>query len=288
MKDVGKSLCILLWGSLLVALFVGCASAPALEGSRREFDYVPPVFPAEVPEPVKTVVEPEEQSAGESEVEMDSDEIEVEKEPSSSKGFFSRIFSRENSGQSTSTVERVGDQREQMVDEEGVAVQQGPADSVYRIRAGDAMIITLTGSGGLSEQIETVVDDQGAVKLRFIGAVPAEGLTTTELEREIELEYTERQQIYRNVTARAVVPNTFYFIGGEVRQPGRFPIIGRVTLSQAVVAAGNFTEWANDRRIILVRNNERNELDFRNISRNPLQDVELLAGDVITVTRSTF
>ncbi|MGA0332728.1 MAG: polysaccharide biosynthesis/export family protein, partial [Kiritimatiellia bacterium] len=95
-------------------------------------------------------------------------------------------------------------------------------------------------------------------------------------------------KIYRDVTVRVVVPNTFYFIGGEVRQPGRFPMVGRVTLSQAVVAAGNFTEWANERQVILVRNNERVMINFRKIKENPNLDVELLAGDVITVERSTF
>jgi len=160
--------------------------------------------------------------------------------------------------------------------------------AAYLLQVGDPLIISVSGPQ-LEDRFETSVDERGFVKLRFIGSVRATGRTATELEREIEAEYTDRQKIYREVYVRVHVPNNFYFIGGEIRQPGRFPLVGRVTLSQAVVAAGNFTEWARrDGRLILVRNNERSTLFFRDIVSDPSQDVELRPGDVITVERSTF
>ncbi len=163
-----------------------------------------------------------------------------------------------------------------------------PENAIYKLKNGDTVFIYLSGAGGLSEQIETVIDTRGNVKLRFIGAVKASGLSATELETEIEAEYIERQKIYRSLVARVVVPNTFYFIGGEVRSPGRFPLAGRVTLSQALVAAGNFTEWANPKKIVLVRNNERRTINYRDIVENPALDVELKAGDIVTVERTVF
>lgn len=156
----------------------------------------------------------------------------------------------------------------------------------YLLRIGDPLQIHITGSG-LDEQLEMPVDENGEITLRFIGRVRAAGRSLAELEREIELEYTERQQIYRQIFVRVTVPYTFYFIGGEVRNPGRFPLVGRVTLSQAIVAAGNFTEWARrDGRLTLVRNNERTVILFREILDDPTRDIELRTGDVITVERS--
>jgi polysaccharide export outer membrane protein len=287
---------IIQFSLLLLILFTGCKTGGDFPLSRSEYDYVPPEMPEErpfaipaatptanptpLPTPMAESVREDESIGGDAV--SDSDAEEPEK-----KGLFSRWFSRDDNEEAP-RIERVGDREVQQEAEAGQEEVSAPRENVYRIRSGDAVFITLSGSGGLSEQIETVVDGAGTVKLRFIGAVDADGLTTTELEREIELEYTDRQKIYRKVTARVVVPNKFYFIGGEVRQPGRFPITGRVTLSQAVVAAGNFTEWANERKIILVRNNERVELDFRDISRDPMQDVQLLPGDVVTVSRSTL
>jgi polysaccharide export outer membrane protein len=156
----------------------------------------------------------------------------------------------------------------------------------YLLQVGDQLLIHITGSG-LDEQLEMPVDENGEITLRFIGRILAAGRSLSQLEREIELEYTERQRIFREVFARVNVPYTFYFIGGEVRQPGRYPLSGRVTLSQAIVAAGNFTEWARrDGRLTLVRSNERTVLLFRDILEDPTRDIELRTGDVITVERS--
>ncbi len=162
----------------------------------------------------------------------------------------------------------------------------GPA--AYRLKPGDPVVIILAGPAGLDEKIEDTLDERGLITLRYIGEIKASGRTATELKREIEAEYIHRKKIYREVYATVHVPNKFYFIGGEVRQPGRFPLVGRVTLSQAIVAAGNFTEWARPSRIVIVRNNERIEVDFRRITSDPTLDVELKSSDVITVDRSVL
>jgi protein involved in polysaccharide export with SLBB domain len=65
-------------------------------------------------------------------------------------------------------------------------------------------------------------------------------------------------------------------------------LIGRVTLSQAIPSAGNFTEWANDRKIILARGQERYVINFREIASDPTKDIELQPGDVVTVERRSF
>ena len=265
--------------SIVTMLLTACSSPSGDPPSRSEYEYVPPPMIRPSPTPA-----PPEKSPDNAEAE--SGQETKEKKPS----FFARLFAKKDKGdKNEATVARVGDTVEMKKNEDGELVEKGkPTDNVYRLKTGDTLFISLSGSGGLNEEIETVIDDEGAIKLRYIGSVKGEGLSSTELEREIEAEYTERQKIYKDVTVRVVVPNTFYFIGGEVRQPGRFPLVGRVTLSQAVVSAGNFTEWADESDVILVRNNERVMINFKKIKQNPNLDVELLAGDVITVERSTF
>ncbi len=279
-----KKLAFPMLGLTAIMFLSACKSSEPFERSRKEYDYVPPVMlPTPVPEVEK--VAPAQSSEQSMEEGMDS-----EKEPKQKKSsLFGRLFSKNKDPEAQPTITRVGDLPEIILDEEGNPVEnQNPPDKVYRLKAGDLIVISLSGSGGINDQIETVIDDEGSVKLRFIGAVKAQGLSATELESEIEKEYTERQKIYKDVTVRVNVPNTFYFIGGEIRQPGRFPLIGRVTLSQAVVAAGNFTEWADEGEIVLVRNKERVVINFKKIRQNPNLDVELLAGDVINVSSSTF
>jgi len=210
-------------------------------------------------------------------------EEEPEEAPAPRRGFF---FGRRRASEAAApdeTAAAPAPATEPLPPASAPAAELSPA---YLLQVGDPLIISVAGPQ-LEDRFETTIDERGFVKLRFIGSVRAMGRTATELEREIEAEYTDRQKIYREVYVRVLVPNNFYFIGGEVRQPGRFPLIGRVTLSQAVVAAGNFTEWARrDGRLILVRNNERRTVFFRDIVSDPSQDVELRPGDVITVERS--
>lgn len=277
-----KSLPLLFSIFACVLILSACKSSPDVDRSRPEFDYVPPVM-IRTPTPQPTLM-PEVEDVEVTDAEVSEENPEDNKK----RGFFSRIFSKNKDG-GQPTITRVGDTVEEELDEEGqLIIRDQPRDNVYRLRIGDALMITLSGSAGLNEQIETLIDDEGAIKLRFIGSVNAKGLSSTELEREIELEYTDRQKIYKELTVRVHVPNTFYFIKGEIRQPGRFPVVGRVTLSQAIAAAGNFTEWADLQDIVLVRNNENVIINYKKIRRNPNLDVELLAGDTITVGRSTF
>jgi polysaccharide export outer membrane protein len=163
------------------------------------------------------------------------DEVAEEAKTEKSPSFFGRLFRRKPSADPA-----LSEEPAPVSGQSGTAVSPTPAapSSVYRLKVGDAIFITLSGSLGVNEQIETQVDERGFVKLRYIGSVRAEGRSATELEREIEAEYTDRQNIYKEIYARVVLPNTFYFIGGEVRSPGRFPLVGSVSLSQAVVSAG--------------------------------------------------
>lgn len=290
--------------STLMAVFAAlllsaCASSGQPLRPRSDYDYtMPPDLWRPTPTPATP---PEPAPAAGTETEPGEPAAEAETEDSGrSRSWLGGLFSRnKTAADDADATEAANDGLEagsspETGQPEGVGESEPEINPIqmsgnhYTLKVGDAVYISLSGSGDLSEQIETVVDQQGNVKLRFIGAVRAHGRTPTELEDEIEAEYTERQKIYKEVVARVVVPNTFYFIGGEVRQPGRFPLLGRVTLSQAIVAAGNFTEWANSKRVYLVRDNERIELDFREIKEEPNLDVELQPGDVITVDRSTF
>lgn len=223
----------------------------------------------------------------------------VPDEPESRRGGIGRFFRR---GGGEADAEEVDEAAQVDADNDGPppvaqAPVSPPADPEqvenlttqgYILRTGDPIIVILSGPT-VDERVDANIDERGFIKLRHIGSVRAAGRTATQLEREIEAEYTDRQEIYREIYATIHIPNRFYFIGGEVRQPGRYPLVGRVTLSQAIVAAGNFTEWArNDGRLTLLRNNERTTILFRDITNDPTLDVELRTGDVLTVDRRGF
>ncbi len=157
----------------------------------------------------------------------------------------------------------------------------------YRLRQGDPVIIYLRGIMPRDDQIEEIVDERGYVTLPYIDDVMAAGRTSSELEREIQRIYVDRQ-IYRTVTVNVVMPSQSYFVQGEVKQPQRFPIVTGVTMMQAIATAGGYTEFADPKRVKLTRGRDVKIINMREVERDPQQDISIESGDVILVPRSLF
>lgn len=157
----------------------------------------------------------------------------------------------------------------------------------YRFRYGDPVIIFLRGILPKDDQIEEIVDERGYVTLPYIDDVLAAGRTSSELEREIQRIYIERQ-IYRTITVSVVSPAQSFFVQGEVRQPQRYPLVTGTTVLQAIAAAGGYTEYADPKKVSLTRGRDVKLINMRDVERNPQQDLSVESGDVIRVPRSIF
>lgn len=163
-----------------------------------------------------------------------------------------------------------------------------PSAYAYRLQVGDPIVINLRGIYPRDEQVEDVIDDSGNVTLPLLGDIYALGKSTSEMESEIRRLYIDGGY-YRNLTVSVIMPQRTYFIRGEVRQAGRFPIVGGLTLMQAIAAAGGYTEFASPRNVQLLRGTGRPiDVNMRQIEKNPETDIRLESGDVIVVGRSMF
>lgn len=157
--------------------------------------------------------------------------------------------------------------------------------SAYRLKVGDNVQVFLRGIP-TADAIQDIVDEEGMVSLPFINDVSAVGLTTSELEKAIRQTYLD-QDIYRNITVNVVVPTRFYYVQGEVRGPGKFQILTSTSVSQAIAAAGGYTEYASGKVLI-----KRNGVIFktirnaRRLDRTPQDDILIEPDDVVEVLRS--
>ena len=165
------------------------------------------------------------------------------------------------------------------------AAEEPRTEAGYVLKIGDGVQVYLRGIPN-PEVIEDVIDEYGMITLPFINDIRASGLPASELERTIRQTYLD-QDIYRNVTVNVVVPTRFYFILGEVRGPGRFQIISATRVSQAIAAAGGYTEFASGK--VQVKRNGRIFKVIRNarrLERQPDDDILLEPDDVLEVLRS--
>jgi protein involved in polysaccharide export with SLBB domain len=158
------------------------------------------------------------------------------------------------------------------------------------LRAGEQIDIRL---GGVPpEEISQVsgqyqVDGQGFVNLPHIGKVKASGVTQGALQDAIENSYRS-QQIYTNPTITISVASQARFvnIGGDVRAPQRVPFTPDLTLLGAINAAGGFTEYANKKKVRLLRDGNVTIHNVIEIQADPSKDPRLKPGDTITVEQS--
>jgi len=155
----------------------------------------------------------------------------------------------------------------------------------YRLKVGDPVVIHLRGIYPRDESVEDIVDEDGNVTIPLIGDVLAVGKSTSQLESDLRRMYIDGGY-YRTITVSVVMPSRTYFIQGEIKNPGRFPVISGVTIMQAIAAAGGYNEFANPRNIKLIRGGTTTPVNMRTIERNPDQDIRLESGDVIVVPRS--
>ena len=80
----------------------------------------------------------------------------------------------------------------------------------------------------------------------------------------------------------------FVNVGGAVRAPARVPFTEDITLLAAINAAGGFNDFADQKRVRLMRGNEVKVYDVRQSRRDPSLDVKLRPGDRVEVPQTFF
>jgi protein involved in polysaccharide export with SLBB domain len=169
----------------------------------------------------------------------------------------------------------------------GSATQNG---AQTLLRPGDQLTVRLDTSGtSMNSQpvgIELSVDENGDISLPLVGRVPAAGLTTSELAERIQASYVPRY--YVHCTATVLAKDRFFYVGGEVRQPSRWPWTEDMTLMKAINTAGGFTDYANRGKVELTRGKTKQTFNCEDLRQNPAKDVAVQPGDSIYVPRSIF
>ena len=155
-----------------------------------------------------------------------------------------------------------------------------------QLRPGDTMIVSLLG---IPEPITSNVqiDEEGLIRLQYIGAIKAAGLTIAELSQSIRDTYIAKNY-YTALDVSVNVTERYVYIGGEVQRPGRIAWSPDLTLAKAVQSAGGFTLYAKETKVTLTRDRQAYDFDVKLAQRSPEEDPLLFPGDSIQVPRSAF
>lgn len=156
----------------------------------------------------------------------------------------------------------------------------------YRIGPGDKIKVAVFGAEELER--EGIVDAAGNFSMPLAGSVLAGGKSPDEVEQAITDKlagrYVKNPQV--TVTVLEAVSQTFT-VDGSVRQPGVYPITGKMTLQQAVATAKGADEFANVNNVVIFRtvNNRKMAALFslKDIRSGRLGDPDIYNNDIVVV-----
>lgn len=156
----------------------------------------------------------------------------------------------------------------------------------YLIGPFDTLTIDVFGIQELNNR-EVRADAAGRISFPLAGTIDAAGKTPAELEGEIE---QRLRHVVRNPEVTVNLKETVsqvVTVDGEVRQPGLYPVVGRMTLMRAVARAQGVGEYARQSHVVIFRTVNGEHLaalyNLRAIRRGVYDDPEVFANDVIVV-----
>ena len=151
----------------------------------------------------------------------------------------------------------------------------------YRLAVDDQVRVITFGQEQLTGQFR--VNDRGTIAVPLLGPIPANGLTSSELEKKIEAELKAKKVLLDPSVSVEVVGYRPMFILGEVTKPGQYPYEPGMTVLTAVAIAGGFTYRAQTGYASLLRTVSGHSTEGR-VPRG----MEVLPGDVITILERYF
>lgn len=159
----------------------------------------------------------------------------------------------------------------------------------YRISPLDKLKINVFQVEELSGEYD--VDLTGHVSMPLVGSVRAVDLSVEQLDDSLTRKLGEKYLNSPDVSVSILKSSTRQVtVDGSVREPGMFPVNGRLTLIQAIAMAKGTDEFANPRRVAVFRQIEGQRtaaaFDLTDIRRGKIEDPRIYAGDIVVVDGS--
>jgi polysaccharide export outer membrane protein len=157
----------------------------------------------------------------------------------------------------------------------------------YVIGSEDVLYIHVWKEEALTRTIPVRMD--GKISLPLIQEIKAAGLTPLQLKEVLTRRFKE---FIENpiVSVTVIEANSCkVYVMGQVRSPGVYRLRSETTVVQIIPLAGGFTDWANQKKILIVRKEDglekRITVNYKKImsGKDPGSNVILKAGDTIIV-----
>jgi len=163
----------------------------------------------------------------------------------------------------------------------------------YRVQVGDQLDVKFFYNPELNEQV--TVRPDGRISLQLVHEIRAAGLTPSQLTDLLAKKYApELKKPEIVVIVRSFGGHKIY-VDGEVTKPGMFPLVGFMSVLQAISQAGGMKDSARTSEVVIIRQGENHtpfvakvNLDKAIDGTDTGQDVVLKPFDIIFVPKSAI
>jgi polysaccharide biosynthesis/export protein len=155
----------------------------------------------------------------------------------------------------------------------------------YIIGPEDVLLIYVWREDAFTRTLPVRMD--GMISLPLLDDIQAAGLTPLELKEAL----TEKlKEFVENptVTVTVMEANSFKaYVSGEVNKPGVYNLRSELTLVKLLITAGGFTEWADQKKILIISKEKGREkrviVNYKKIIEGEERDIVIKRGDTIIV-----
>lgn len=125
----------------------------------------------------------------------------------------------------------------------------------YLVQPGDTLLVEPVAlDSALRFPADQTVLPDGTIDLGRFGKLIAAGKTVEQIEVEAAAAIKAVEKGAEEINVRLINPQSaVYYVLGEVSSPGSFPVLGRETVLDGILAAGGLTDKASQCNIILSR-----------------------------------
>ena len=153
----------------------------------------------------------------------------------------------------------------------------------YVIGAEDILMVTVWREPDFTKGV--IVRPDGKITMPLIGDLQAAGLTPEKLAGKLTealSEFINKPEI--SVSVNQINSQKFY-INGNVMRTGQFPLAVPIKISEALSAAGGFRDFANQKKIVIIRGSKRLYFNWIEFTKGKKldQNIYLENGDTILV-----
>lgn len=170
-------------------------------------------------------------------------------------------------------------------------VDPGEFTRAYRVGPGDELLVDVIGFDTLNNR-KISTDGNGRLSVPFAGVMDVNGLTVAEVEtligQRMRAGFVRNPIVSVNLSEARSRRIT---VDGQVRRPGLYPVVGRMSLMQAVARAEGVAEFARLDDVVVFRTVGAERYvalyNLAAIRRGVYADPEVYPDDIIVVGEST-